>query len=261
KLNFSFDPVTGAPTMTPSFQPDDQENVLEEVMMVIEGFAKKSKVVVVFDEFQEIENFKDDTFEKRLRKIIQRHQNICYVFMGSKRHLLTQMFNSKDRAFYKSSEHYPLLDIKTEHYITWIEDLFLKYDKPVPSKALIKDVVDICDNRPMYVQQFFYHLWDEDVITEETIKRVENRILSQNQDEFLNLWDALTLNQKKTLNLIIFSKGENIFYSDVIQRAGLRIPSQVKKSIEVLMRQDIILKNSHYKIQDIMFEKWIQRML
>ncbi len=261
KLNFSFDPVTGTPTMTPSFQSEDHEIVLEEVMKVIERYSENERVVVVFDAFQEIENFKDESFEKRLRKLIQQHRNICYVFMGSKRHILNQMFNTESRAFYQSAELYPLHPIDTEHYIAWIKRLYSMKKKSAPPDALIEDVIYRCSNHPMYVQQYFYYLWDQHPITDDTIRNVESDILSRNHDKFLNLWDALTLNQRKTLNLIIISEGKNIFYADVIHGAGLHSSSQVKKAVEVLIREDIVFKNTIYKIQDIVFEKWIRRLM
>jgi hypothetical protein len=261
KLNFSFDPNTGSPTMTPSFQPNDTDLVLEEAMKVPETYSKNNKAVVLFDEFQEVQNFKDPTFEKRLRKIIQKHRNICYVFMGSQKHILTRMFNDPNSAFYQSADHYPLKKIKTTHYLKWIKGLYAKYGKKSPSDSMIKDVIVLCENHPMYMQQFFYHLWDENHVTQETLKAVESRVISQNQDEFLVLWENLTINQRKTLQLIILSQGKNIYYADVISQTGLQNPAQVKTALEFLIRKDIVIKNGRYQVQNILFKKWIQRLM
>ena len=56
--------------------------------------------MVVFDEFQEIAGYKQEGFEKRLRAIIQQHENISYFFCGSQRHILTEIFINKNRAFH-----------------------------------------------------------------------------------------------------------------------------------------------------------------
>ncbi len=261
RLNFSFDTATGAPVMTPSFQTEDREIVLEEVMKLVERYSKDERAVVVFDEFQEIENFRDETFEKRLRKIIQHHRKICYVFMGSKRHILNQMFNTESRAFYQSAELYPLYPIQTEHYLAWIRTLFSEGGKSNPTDLMIEKVIKRCNNYPIYVQQYFHYLWNQSEITDEIIDRVESDIISRNHDKFLNQWDALTLNQRKTLNLIIISEGKNIYYADNIQAVGLKSPSQVKKAIEVLLREDIVVKNTTYRVQDIIFDKWIRRLM
>jgi len=37
--------------------------------------------------------------------------------------------------------------------------------------------------------------------------------------------------------------------------------SQVTRALEKLVAADIVLKNAEYKIQDVMFKKWIQTFL
>ncbi|MCK4422665.1 MAG: ATP-binding protein, partial [Candidatus Omnitrophica bacterium] len=82
------------------------EDVLESINRYIEN--KKKKGVVCFDEFQQIGQFKTDKLEKMMRSSFQKHKNISYIFMGSKRHLISEMFNSPHRPFYKSGKPFPL---------------------------------------------------------------------------------------------------------------------------------------------------------
>jgi hypothetical protein len=77
-----------------------------------EDRLKIQKLLVVFDEFQEIDKYTDLGFEKRLRSHIQVHKNIGYIFSGSQKHILTQMFNTTDRAFYQMAKSYPLKQIE-----------------------------------------------------------------------------------------------------------------------------------------------------
>jgi hypothetical protein len=77
----------------------------------------------------------------------------------------------------------------------------------------------------------------------------------------LNLWDSLTLNQKKTLKLIIHTGGKDMFYANALQAVDLYAGSQVTRSLSKLLGDDIVHKNKDYKIQDVMFKKWIQTFL
>jgi len=43
---------------------------------MIETLSKKKKIVVAFDEFQEVAAYGGDAFEKNLRKSIQKHDRI-----------------------------------------------------------------------------------------------------------------------------------------------------------------------------------------
>jgi hypothetical protein len=226
------------------------------------SFSEKRKLMVVFDEFQEIAGYKQEGFEKRLRAIIQRHENISYFFCGSQRHILTEIFTSENRAFYKLAQSYPLAKIQTQQYVPWAQKLFLKAGNKIEPE-LVEEIVSRCENHPMYVQQFLFYLWGDKVtqISIDTVEGIELRILQSSQNEFLNLWDSLTLNQKKTLKLILLTGGKEMFYARALQAVDLNAGSQVTRSLEKLVADDIVIKNDGYKIQDVMFKKWIQTFL
>jgi len=95
KLNLSIDPATGATTLSPSFGAAIEKTLLEELMNILHNYSLKRKLVIAFDEFQEVAGYSEDGFEKRLRSLIQQHTDICYIFVGSQRHLITEMFNLK----------------------------------------------------------------------------------------------------------------------------------------------------------------------
>jgi hypothetical protein len=128
---------------------------------------------------------------------------------------------------------------------------------------LVKEIVSRCENHPMYVQQFLIYLWEEKVseFSIDTVDEIELSILQSSQSEFLNLWDSLTLNQKKTLKLILLTGGRKMFYANALQAVDLNTGSQVTRPLEKLVSGDIVLKNDDYKIQDVMFKKWIQIFL
>jgi len=52
-----------------------------------------------------------------------------------------------------------------------------------------------------------------------------------------------------------------MFYANALQAVDLNAGSQVTRSLEKLVGDDIVLKNDDYKIQDVMFKKWIQTFL
>jgi AAA+ ATPase superfamily predicted ATPase len=261
-VGLSLDPVTGSPGVSVSFDSGYDEAVLGNVMGLLGKLADKRRLMVVFDEFQEIANYKDQGFEKRLRAIIQRHENISYFFCGSQRHILTEIFNSRNRAFYKLAQSYPIDKIETKHYVPWAQKLFAQRGTKL-GKDVMEEIIARCQNHPMYIQQFLFHLWGEKEIppSSELIDEIELKILRNSHNEFLNLWDALTVNQKKTLKLIIRTGGKDMFYSSALQSVDLNAGSQVTRALEKLIRTDIVTKNGGYHIQDVMLERWIETFL
>ena len=263
KLNLSIDSATGGTSVSPSFEAVDEKTVLEELMNILSKYSQKRRLVIAFDEFQEVAGYTEEGFEKRLRSFIQQHSNICYVFSGSQQHLITEMFNSNKRAFYKLAESFPLEKIETKYYIPWVQNLFSQKNVHLPAEQ-IEEIVARFENHPMYIQNFLFHLWEEPGkkgFSPEIINKVENTIIEKRSLEHTVLWETLTINQKKTLKLILLNNGYNLFNADSLKSVNLKTGSLVTKALSSLKKKEIIVKNGNYQIQDIVFKKWLQKTL
>lgn len=264
KLKHTFDPVTQSYTITPEFGGTDPKLLLDGVMKIFETYSQKKKLVIAFDEFQEVAKYSgaEAEFEKRLRTHIQRHKNICYIYSGSQTHILTRMFNDSSRAFYKQAQSYTLSDIEFKDYELWIKKIFSEYNRTIET-PIIEDIVGRCDGHPMYIQQFLYFLFresDKD-FSSDLIDQVEQRIIEHNQSEYINLWDALTQNQKKVLRLIVMNDGKDLYNSQSLQKIRLANPSMVSRALSSLLEKGIISKNAKYHLQDIFFKRWLERYI
>jgi hypothetical protein len=263
KLNLSIDPATGTASVSPSFGAVNEITLLEELMNILQKYSLKQKLVIAFDEFQEVADYSEEGFEKRLRSFIQQHANICYIFAGSQRHLITEMFNSTKRAFYKLAASFPLKKIETQHYIPWIQNLFRKKGMELDIK-LIEQIIERFENHPMYIQNFLFHLWDEpgeNGLSPDIIDKLENSIIAKSSLEYTMLWETFSINQKKTLKLILLNDGSNLFSADALKSVNLKTGSLVTKALSSLINKEIIVKNNKYMIQDVVFKKWLQKTL
>lgn len=260
KLTSSVDPLSGQPSISVSISPNDRPQYLENAMNALAGYSTKGKLLVVFDEFQEIDRYAEKGFEKRLRSHIQHHTDIAYIFSGSQKHILSQMFNTSDRAFYQMATSYPLKPISIKHYIQWAGSIF-KNRGVALDKSIIRQVVERCDFQPMYIQQFLFELWRQKRIDSETVDQIEMKILQRRENEFMILWDSLTVNQRKALRLIAETGGENMYYADALQRFGLKSGSLLKRALTSLLSREVVTRNKVYHIQDAMLKKWILRIV
>ncbi len=263
KLNLSIDSSTGGTLVSPSFEAINEKIILEELMNILSKYSQKRKLVIAFDEFQEVANYTEEGFEKRLRSFIQQHSNICYLFSGSQQHLITEMFNSNNRAFYKLAESFPLGKIETKNYIPWVQNLFSRKNVHLPAE-LIEEIVAKFENHPMYIQNFLFHLWEKPAkkgFSPDIINQVENAIVEKRSLEHTILWETLSINQKKTLKLILLNNGANLFNADSLKSVSLKTGSLVTKALSSLIKKEIIVKNGNYQIQDVLFKKWLQKTL
>jgi AAA+ ATPase superfamily predicted ATPase len=259
-IRYSYDPVTQSHTIFPDLGAAELEPALDGLMKLLIGYSEKRRLVVAFDEFQEIAGYAQESFEKRLRAYIQTHDKIGYIFSGSQTHLLQRMFNDQDRAFYQQAQSYPLGRIEARDFVDWAVGLFAEQGRQIPD-AVVMNVVRRCEHHPMYIQQFLYHLWDAPQLDEAMVDQIELQILQRRRLEFINLWEALTLNQKKTLRLVALKEGHDLFSAASLQMVGLNRASQVTRAIEALLEREIIKKNKRYHIQDILLKKWILAVL
>lgn len=66
---------------------------------------------------------------------------------------------------------------------------------------------------------------------------------------------------KKTLKLILLDQGSNLFNADSLKSVNLKTGSLVTKALASLMKKEIIVKNKRYLILDVIFKKWLQKIL
>ena len=255
----SFDPVTGLPTLSASIKPREAPQYLDKALQILESYSEKQKLLVVFDEFQEIAKYSEQGFEKRLRKVIQGHRNISYIFSGSQKHILIQMFDSAKHAFYKMARSYPLQKIEICDYISWAKRHFKKKNVTLDEEIIV-NIVERCDFQPMYIQQFLFDLWRSDIIDLAILEDIEKSVISNQKNQYIVLWDLLTQNQKKALRLIAETEGEGIYSAERLQQVGFNSGSVLQRALSSLMEKEILSKNGTYQFQDAMLKKWIQRL-
>jgi hypothetical protein len=255
-LSVSVDPVSGAPTFSVGASPAQKKHLLSKTMDMLDSLSKKKRLVIALDEFQEISEYAEEGFEKRLRSFIQTHDRIAYIFCGSQAHLLAEMFQSSKRAFYQSAQSFPLQPIEKTAYVSWAKKLFAAKDVGLP-EDIAEDIVERCEYQPLYIQQFLYRFWQSRSLDMEKVEEVEREIIKAHKNEYIAIFNSLTANQKKALKLVAKTGGESIYKIDYLQSFGFSNASVLTRAINSLLDKELIAKNGNYNIQDAMLKKWV----
>ena len=166
KVTGSIDPLTNLPTLSASIKPREKPEYLEKALNLLASYSTNQKLLVVFDEFQEVAKYSEQAFEKRLRKVIQGHRNISYIFSGSQK-----------RPFYKMARSYPLEKIGMREYTDWAQKLFKKKNVNV-DEAIIVDILERCDYQPVYIQQFLFDLWRSSSVSRGVLEKIQKTFLN-----------------------------------------------------------------------------------
>jgi AAA+ ATPase superfamily predicted ATPase len=223
----------------------------------------KKPAVVVFDEFQQLGELENNRVEKILRSIIQKQRRLSYVFMGSKKHLIYDMFNNPGRPFYKSTRHFPLKTIEKSLFSRFIKQKFIKsgirLEIGVPD-----DIVQATESHPYYTQMLAHMVWEltreKKYACLEDVRTSIDSILDQEEAAFSNLWDSLTLKQRRLLLALSLKKEDEKIYSvDFIDKYNLGSGSTVQRGIKSLINKNIIDKEGDkFLINDIFLKRWLR---
>ncbi len=226
--------------------------------------AKKKPLVIVFDEFQEISNFSDFNLENLMRTHFQHHTNVTYVFMGSKKHIMQQMFENADRPFYKFAKPFPLDVIPKKEFKKYVLEKFKDTEIEIGS-SIVDKLLDFTQGHPYFTQQLSHELWN--LATEEKKIHVDDvetaivNLLEIHNDLFLMMWDSSTLLQRKMLSaLAIEGRASSIYSMSFIERYELKSASHAQRAIDQLLVNGTVEKKADYfTISDVFFNEWVKR--
>ncbi len=256
----SYNELTGKPEISIDIKNIGAEYSLEKIFHFIEN--NKMFFLIAIDEFQQIVNFPEKNCEGILRSYIQRLTNTCFIFAGSRRHVLADIFNSPERAFYKSSSVMELDCMPKNVYSHFIKKHFNNAGKSFSPEAL-DEVLSVSQLHTFYTQYLCNRLYGK------SIKNVEIRhvhetlyeIISEYDSIFINFLNILTTFQVKLLRAIAYEKwAENITSGAFITTHALGAASSVVTAIESLLDKELIIKvNNKYRVNDIFFAYWLIR--
>lgn len=221
---------------------------------------KNKRVIVVFDEFQELAKLNGDWLFKELRSKIQHHDKVTYVFMGSKRHLFREIFADKNNPLYHIGKLFPLEKIPKKEFAEFIKDKLKDFEI---EEGVIDEILEFTDGHPSYTQQICHTLWEicvkDKKITRTDVERSKDLTIKSLEATYETIWDQLTPNQRATLVAIAIEKPENIYTEDYRIRHKLSSVPTLQTTIKALLKRDLIVRTKDgYDIADPFMAKWLR---
>jgi AAA+ ATPase superfamily predicted ATPase len=245
-----------------SMNSDDIKTAIEDTMRMLGEFHKKQRLMIFFDEFQKIAEISDNAWlEGTLRSEIQKQQDVPYLFCGSRRGLIVDMFQNRERPFYHMANpiEFPRFN---DEFIDWLKKRFTKVHLSI-SKKIIKYLLDITDWSPNYAQMIAFHLIanpSHNNITNETVDSILNEICSLNTYTYMTLFDSLSSNAQRVLRLAALNPGESPFKYELLQKFQLTnstVQAALKSLINKRILDDSTSKGKLF-FDDPLFLRWIQ---
>jgi AAA+ ATPase superfamily predicted ATPase len=259
---FKIDELTGSPVFDIGIgEIRAAQFTLEEIFKYLEAADKQC--IVAIDEFQQIEKYPEKNIEAVLRTYIQCSKNAVFVFAGSRRHIMQNIFFSSSRPFYQSAALLNLEALDKAKYTAFVINHFSEANQKI-SPELVEKIYDRFEGHTWYMQAVFNEIFSfldegKSCTIKDLQTALDNKIASY-ETLFLTTLSLISERQKELLYAIAKDgKATNITSSNFVKRHSLHSSASVQTSAKQLLEKEIVTaENNVYQVYDRFFGLWLK---
>lgn len=261
KLSYSNDVLLGEGKVSIEFKKDDADVTLSDIFSFLNNSGKECFIAI--DEFQQIAEYKEGNVEALLRTYVQQYPLLHFVFSGSKSHMMSAMFDSPKRPFFRSTEKMPLGIIPEDAYYAFAEK-HLQGTMTVISKEAFHRIYDMFNGHTWYMQYVLNKIYEKSpaVVDDDVIGRCVYEILLTCSDDYKKLYRMLTANQQQLLHAIAMEGSVAAINSaSFISKYSLKGSSSINKALQYLIDNEFVYRyDEGYQVYDRFMNLWLQRI-
>ena len=264
RVGFRMDALSGDPSFDIGVgEIEFPEKTIKELFEYLETLDKPC--VLAIDEFQQIREYPENTAEAFIRTLVQQCSRTSFIFCGSKRHMMTDIFYSPAKPFFQSVISQSLHPIPMNTYIEFAGRMFAERGRFI-DRFVIEIVYKMFDGCTWYMQMMMNELFaltDKGMVcTPEYIDIAWDNIILAQEDRFQGILHNLAPKQKHVLTAIAKDRNAvGITSSDFIRRHNLVSASSVQAAMKPLLKNEIVInEDGKYRIYDYFFADYLARM-
>ena len=257
------DPVSGMPQCSIDIQPKREEWTLQQIFAYLE--KSEQPCYIALDEFQVIAEYQDVKMEALLRSYIQQLTNVQFIFAGSKKHMMTEMFVSAKRPFYRSSQMMNIDVIDEQQYYQFAAKHLSANGQQI-DEATFHELYQLVDGYTWFVQALLNRLYQtkNPQIDFNTVLQTLNRILQEEVSSYQMYCRLITDRQLRVIRAIakegtVKEPGSNAF----LQKYQLGAYSTVRGAILALVEKELLYQkeDGSYVVYDKFFGHWLKQYI
>lgn len=261
--SFGYDPIQNTPTFDVKLGDINMpEYTIKEIFDFIEQADKRCLVVI--DEFQQITKYPEKNIEAILRSYIQKQSNANFVFAGSQRTILEEMFLSSRRPFFQSAKLIQLEAIALPVYQEFVIKHFREGDKDIMPEAIEKVYVTF-HGVTLYMQRIMkdaFAMTPAGVTCDRSlVDSLIDSFVAENDYHIRELLAYISEPQKEVLYAIHEERQvKSIVSAAFTKRHRLKSPSATQSAAQKLLEDDILTRNEKvYSIADPLLSLWLDK--
>ena len=262
--SLTLDPSGGA-TLSVDVGKTSTIESLETLMDALGRLGQTRRLCVVLDEFQDILKLDDATsILAMLRGKIQFHEGVSYIFLGSIRNKMSELFTSSRQPFYKSAVILDIGHIDDEDFIPFIQRKFEDTGRHIGTETILT-ILKLADRISGDVQELCDALWattaEGDAITEENLEPALQLIFARESKSYTPIMNQLPKIQMRVLKAVALFGGHKPTGQEFLNQAGLHNAASVRKSLVRLVELDVLQigEQGDYRFANPFFREWLRR--
>ncbi|MGE5280895.1 MAG: AAA family ATPase [Chloroflexota bacterium] len=224
------------------------------------GGARSRRTALVMDEFQEIVEI-DPGMPKLLRSAFQTQTEVAHVYLGSKHHIMKQIFNDANEPFWRSAKSVELGMIPVAPFADFIHERFRATEKSVETQV-VDELLALTGGHPYATQELCYFLWEQvdgtGPASSTHLDQALAAVLHSEHAHFSLLWDNASAVQR-TLLLALSRETGRPFTADYRERHELPATTNVQKALRALVKREIVAgEGGVYRIVEPFLAEWLR---
>ena len=263
RVGFHIDAVSGEPSFDIGIGDiENPDKTIRELFDYME--ASEKPCILAIDEFQQIREYPQTNTEAFIRSLVQQCSRTSFIFCGSKRHTMTDIFYSHAKPFFQSVISQSLKPIPMETYVEFAGRMFSQRGKILDRDAA-EAIYRMFDGCTWYMQMMMNEMFaltkEGMTCTTEYIDFAWDNIIMAQEDRYQAILYGLAPKQKQLLQAIARDRTvEGITSSDFVKRHRLVSASSVQAALKPLLKNDIVTcEEGIYRIYDYFFADYLAK--
>jgi AAA+ ATPase superfamily predicted ATPase len=227
--------------------------------------AREPPVGLVLDEFQEVTTL-DPHLPALLRSVFQRQPDVAHIFLGSRQHLLRQVFTGSGEPLYRLAQTMPLAPIPADLFIPFIRERFAAGRSQISAEAAAH-LVELTGGHPNDTQELGHFTWSIAVAeskpaTRASVDRGLEQVLAAENARFTDVWESLSSPQRIVLQAVALEDDVHLFSEDARRRHRLGSASGVERAARRLVERELVetIARGAYRVPDVFLKAWLRRL-
>ena len=260
---FTVDRDTGAPTISVDLKAARNVESVEEVMDMIASHSAAKRFCVVFDEFQDVLDIPEaDAVLASLRSKIQFLPDTPFIFLGSVRNRMRDIFDSPRSPFFKSAISFGVERIEESAMTDFLIGRFRAGNRSIDRETVGK-ILATADYISGDIQELCETTWlvtgDGHRISAGDVAKGLEAVFARESRAFISTFGKLTAVQASVLKGLADPDHCKVFSGEFLETYGIRNVGSVSKALKRLIRDEIIYEfNGEYLFENPFFREWVR---